>query len=70
VSDDGDGIPKHIIRNYTQQTNAPIDDLPAEAHPKPTLGLLSVTERARLIKGSINISDNSPSGTVVCLTLH
>lgn len=70
VSDDGDGIPERIIRNYTQQTNAPIDDLPAEAHPTPTLGLLSVTERARLINGSINISDNSPSGTVVRLTLH
>lgn len=54
VTDDGGGIPEHIA----QLANA-----------EPTLGLLSMRERAKLINGEFDISQNKPSGTRVCLTL-
>ena len=54
VTDDGGGIPEHIA----QLANA-----------EPTLGLLSMRERAKLINGEFDISQNKPTGTRVCLTL-
>ncbi|TKB03030.1 2-keto-4-pentenoate hydratase [Alteromonas portus] len=54
ISDDGDGIPQHI----TQAENA-----------EPTLGLLSMKERAKLINGTLDIFHGNQSGTVVRLSV-
>lgn len=54
VTDDGEGIPETI------------EDL---GKFKPTLGLLSMKERANLIDGTLNISHNYPMGTVIRLSV-
>ncbi len=54
VTDDGGGIPEHFAHL---------------ANAEPTLGLLSMRERAKLINGEFDISQNKPTGTRVCLTL-
>ncbi len=54
VTDDGEGIP---------ETTEDSDKF------KPTLGLLSMKERAKLIDGTLNISHNYPMGTAIRLSI-
>lgn len=54
VADDGAGIPETIE---------------GTVNAKPTLGLLSMKERAKLIDGILNISRNYPMGTVIRLSV-
>ncbi|AXT39200.1 hypothetical protein D1814_11180 [Alteromonas sp. BL110] len=54
VADDGEGIPEATVNSVNF---------------KPTLGLLSMKERAKLIDGTLNISRDNPLGTVVRLTI-
>jgi two-component system sensor histidine kinase UhpB len=54
VMDDGEGIPETIEDS---------------GKFKPTLGLLSMKERAKLIDGTLNISHNYPMGTVIRLSV-
>ncbi len=54
VTDDGEGIFEHLAYG---------------GNAAPSMGLLSMKERAKLINGVLDISQIKPSGTRVCLTL-
>jgi len=54
VTDDGEGIFEHLAHG---------------GNAAPSMGLLSMKERAKLINGVLDISQIKPSGTRVCLTL-
>jgi len=69
ISDDGDGISEHLVRPYNDVTHAVLNNSKSTACMTPTLGLLSMVERAKLINATMSIANNNPSGTIIKLFL-